>query len=68
MMTATERKMLDCIVEDYCGIADCLNLEMELGWRKPKVMRVARTLVRLGVLKVVSNSGDYSGRIWEVVK
>ena len=64
-MTLNEQTMMRAVTDDYSGIADCLNLEDELGWLRPKVMRVARSLVKQGKLEWTGT--DNSGRIWTAI-
>ena len=64
-MTLNEQTMMRAVTDDYSGIADCLNLEDSLGWVRPRVMRVARSLVRQG--KIEKTGSGYSGRIWTML-
>ena len=65
-MTTDQNAMLS-VIREYCNIADNGNIMAELPWGKSKVMRVGRSLERLGLVTYKPvDVGGYDGGIWEL--
>lgn len=52
-----QEDFLKCLTEEYSGIADTGNLEVELEWTPHKVAAVGRGLKKLNLITITPGAG-----------